>query len=96
MKSTCQVMGPKRAYPGCQKGNRLPILLMMKRKVMTERKKEREERIRRTRRVVRERMTRIRVRAVGVLLWKEVQEAQGMVILVLLSFLRYEPLMILS
>jgi len=89
-------MGPKRAYPGHQRGNYLPILLMTTRKVMTERKMEREERIRRTRRVVRERMTRIRVRVAGVLLWKEVQEAQGMVILVLLSFLGYEPSMILS
>ena len=58
---------------------------MTKRKVMMERRNEREERMRRAR-IVRERMTRMRVKATRELLWEEVQEAQGMVIPVTSSF----------
>ena len=42
---------------------------------MMERRKEREERMRSMRRIVRERMMRMKVRAMGELLWEEVQEA---------------------
>ena len=52
---------------------------------MMERRNEREERMRRAR-IVRERMTRMRVKATRELLWEEVQEAQGMVIPVTSSF----------
>ena len=58
---------------------------MTKRKVMMERRNEREERMRRAR-IMRERMTRMRVKATRELLWEEVQEAQGMVIPVTSSF----------
>ena len=58
---------------------------MTKRKVMMDRRNEREERMRRAR-IVRERMTRMRVKATRELLWEEVQEAQGMVIPVTSSF----------
>ena len=58
---------------------------MTKRKVMMERRNEREERMRRAR-TMRERMTRMRVKATRELLWEEVQEARGMVIPVTSSF----------
>ena len=69
-KSTCQVMGPRRAYPGHQKGNRLSILLLTKRKEREDRMRtnmRREKGIERkgkARRIARERMTRMRVRVI--------------------------------
>ena len=73
-KSTRQVMGLRRTYPGHQKGNRLSILLLMKRKEREDRMRtnmRREKGIERkgkARRIARERMTRMRVRAMRELL----------------------------
>ena len=89
-KSFSQVMSPRRAFLGRQRGKYPPILLMTKGKVMMKGKerKKREKRVRM--RVMREekakntgeKMTGTRVRTMREPLKEEVQEALGMATLI--------------
>jgi len=98
-KSSSQVMSPRRAFPGRQRGKHPPILLTtMEGKVRKKREKRvrmrvmREERMKNTG----EKMMGMRVRVMGEPLKEEVQEAPGMATLIHLFSLKCGPSMILS
>ena len=90
-------MSPMRAFPGCQRGKRPPILLTTKWKVMMEGKlRKKSEKMVRMRVTMEERMTRTRVELKGEPLKKEIQEVPGMATLVHLFSPKCGPLMTLS